>query len=291
MKRICCTVNVLIGILIISCQKEPDTVAVESVTLDITSVTITEGRTSKVVAMISPENATNKKILWTTSNSDVATVSEGIITAVAPGSATIIAKSDDGGKKASCSVTVKAALIPVSGVTLDKTSTSLKADETVTLTATVSPDDATDKTVTWSTTDATIATVDDGVVTAKKVGTATITAKAGDKTATCEITVVPTPVTSISLSQTSASLKVDETVTLTATVSPDDATDKTVIWNTSDNSIASVSNGVVTANRIGNVTITASSADGTKKATCSVKVYSENPESGGNEDISIEDWD
>ena len=74
-------------------------------------------------------------------------------------------------------------------MTLDKTTASLRAGETVTLTATVNPDDATDKTVTWTSSDQTIATVSNGVVTAKKVGTATITAKAGSQTANCQITV------------------------------------------------------------------------------------------------------
>ncbi len=102
--------------------------------------------------------------------------------------ATITAKAGD--KTATCAITVVAT--PVTSITLDKTSASLKAGETVTLTATVNPSDATDKTVTWSTSDATVATVKDGVVTAIKVGSATITAQAGDKTATCAVTVKPT---------------------------------------------------------------------------------------------------
>ena len=126
-------------------------------------------------------------------------------------------------------------------MTLDKTTASLKAGETITLTATVNPDDATDKTVTWSSSDQTIATVSNGVVTAKKVGNATITAKAGSKTATCQITVVATEVTSVTLNKTTASLRAGETVTLTATVNPDDATDKTVTWSSSDQTIATVS--------------------------------------------------
>ena len=158
--------------------------------------------------------------------------------------------------------------------------------KTVTLTATVKPDDATDKSVTWTTSDASVATVDNGVVTAKKVGSATITAKAGDKEATCAITVVATPVTSVTLDRTSASLKAGETVTLTATVKPDDATDKTVTWTTSDASVATVENGVVTAKKVGSATITAKAGD--KEATCAITVIP--TASGGHEGITEEDW-
>ena len=158
----------------------------------------------------------------------------------------------------------------MTSITLNKTSASLKAGETVTLTATVNPSDATDKTVTWTTSDATVATVNNGVVTAKKVGAATITAKAGDKTATCTITVVATPVTSVTLNKTSAQLKAGESVTLTATVNPSDATDKTITWSTTDATVATVSNGVVTAKKVGTATITAKAGD--KTATCAITV-------------------
>ena len=183
------------------------------------------------------------------------------------GTATITAKAGD--KTATCAVTVVAT--QVTSITLDRTSASLKAGETVTLTATVKPDDATDKTVTWSTSDASVATVSNGVVTAVKVGTATITARAGDKSATCAIT-VGIPVASITLNKASTNLKAGEMVTLTATVKPDDATDKAVTWSTSDASVATVSDGVVTAVRLGAAIITAKAGD--KTAICLVYVLS-----------------
>ena len=138
----------------------------------------------------------------------------------------------------------------------------------------------------WSTSDASIATVESGVVTAVKVGTATITAVSGGKSATCEVTVEPTPVTSVTLDKASVSLKAGQAVTLTATVQPDDATDKTVIWSTSDASIATVESGVVTAVKAGTVTITATSGD--ISANCEVTV--EPPISGGHEGITEEEW-
>ncbi len=181
---------------------------------------------------------------------------------------------------ASCSK--EPAEIPVNKISISETTITLKVGQTETLSATVSPDDATDKTVTWTSSDNSIASVKDGVVTAIKLGTATITAKAGDKTATCSVTVAATPVTNVMLNKTSVELKVGQTETLSATVSPDDATDKTVTWTSSDNSIASVKDGVVTAIKLGTATITAKAGD--KTATCSVTVYIPKP-SGNQLDI------
>ena len=239
---------------------------VTSVTLDKTSATLKAGETVTLTATVKPDDATDKTVTWSTSDASVATVSNGVVSAVKVGTATITAKAGD--KTATCTITVVAT--QVTSVSLDKTSATLKAGETVTISATVKPDDATDKTVTWSTSDASVATVSNGVVVAVKVGTATITAKAGDKTATCAITVVATPVTSVTLDKTSATLKAGETVTLTATVKPDNATDKTVTWSTSDASVATVTNGVVVANKVGTATIIAKSGD--KTATCAITV-------------------
>ena len=141
-------------------------------------------------------------------------------------------------------------VVPVAGITLDKTTASVEEGKSLTLTATVTPDNATDKTVTWTTSDRdrSVATVDStGVVTGIKAGTATITAKAGEKTATCTVTVTAAstepevvPVTGITLDKTTASVEAGKSLTLTATVTPDNATDKTVTWTTSDQSVATV---------------------------------------------------
>ena len=259
---------VIMTLGLVSCKEEVHEILASSVTLDKTSVEVLIGQTVHLSATVLPEATTDKTIRWSSSDDSVAMVDEGTVTAHKVGQATI--KATCGNKEASCVVNVLP--IMVEEISFNKTSVSLKAGETVTLTATVKPDDATDKTVTWSTSDASVATVNDGVVTAKKVGTATITAKAGDKSATCEITVVATPVTSVTLNKTSASVKAGETVTLTATVKLDDATDKTVTWSTSDATVATVSNGVVTAKKVGTATITAKAGD--KSATCEITVVS-----------------
>ena len=170
--------------------------------------------------------------------------------------------------------------IAVEGITLDKITATVEEGATVTLTATVTPDTATDKTVTWSTSNEAIATVSGGVVTGVKAGEVTITAKAGDKSATCTVTVTakqgtedpddPIVVTGITLDKTTATVEEGATVTLTATVTPENATDKTVTWSTSNETIATVSGGVVTGVKAGEVTITAKAGD--KSATCTVTV-------------------
>ena len=159
-------------------------------------------------------------------------------------------------------------------ITLDRTSVSIEKGKTLTLKAVVAPDNAYSKSVSWTTTDNNIVTVSDGTVTAKGVGTAAITASTSNgKTATCIVTVTnPTvAVTGISLNKTSAAINKGSSITLTATITPSDATDKTVTWTTSNSSVATVSNGTVTAKAVGTTTITAKTSNG-KTATCTVTV-------------------
>ncbi|MBQ6179548.1 MAG: Ig domain-containing protein, partial [Bacteroidales bacterium] len=163
--------------------------------------------------------------------------------------------------------------VSVSDVTITPVSSSLQVGESVSLSATVNPQNATDKTVTWSSSNASVATVSSsGLVTAKAVGTATITASAGGKSATCNVTVTPVLVNSITLNQSSANVNVGGTVSLTAAVTPSNAADKTVTWSSSDAAVATVSNsGVVTGVKAGTATITATAHDGSGvKATCAV---------------------
>ena len=240
-------------------------VAVTSITLDKTSLSMQVGETEAITAIVSPDNATDKTVEWGSSDVAVATVADGIITAKKSGEAIITAKS--GSCIAECKVTIT---VSAESVTLDKTSLSLAIGESATLTATVKPDDATDKTVAWSSSDESVAKVDNGKVTAVKSGKATVTAKCGVKTAECAVTVT-VPVSSITLDKTTLSLVIGESFTLTATVKPDDATDKTVIWSSSDESVARVDNGKVTAVNAGQAKISA--AVGNITTSCNVVVY------------------
>lgn len=162
--------------------------------------------------------------------------------------------------------------VAVTAVTLDKTELTLTAGVTYQLTATVTPANATDADVTWSSSDESVAKVDGtGLVTTVADGTATITAKAGDKTAICTVTVAPILVTSVTLNKTTTSITIGANETLTATVEPKDATDPTVAWSSDKTNIATVdANGKVTGVAAGEATITATAGD--KKATCTVTV-------------------
>lgn len=169
-------------------------------------------------------------------------------------------------------------VINVSSVQLNESAMSLSVGGTGNLIATVNPSDATDKTVTWTSSNTAIATVDaNGKVTAVAPGTAVIvvTTKDGGKTASCTVTVSSTtvPVESITLDKTSLSLAEGETATIIATVSPDNATNKAVNWTSSNTAVATVdANGNVTAVSAGTIVIIASTADGGKTALCTVTV-------------------
>ena len=173
--------------------------------------------------------------------------------------------------------------VAVTSVSLDKTSLTLEVGESYTLVVTVSPSNATDKSITWSSTNSSVASVSGGKVTAKSEGTTTITAEAHNgKTATCTVTVnEPTQevieVTSVSLNKTSLTLEIGESETLTATVSPSNATDKSVTWTSSAQSVATVANGKITAIGSGTATITATTSNG-KTAICTVTVNAAVPE-------------
>ncbi len=171
-------------------EPEPQKVAVTGVSLKPNTLSLKVGKAEALSAVVIPANADNKTVSWSTSDNSVATVADGLVTAVKEGSATITVTTADGGKTATCAVTVTADVVPVTGITIDQGATAeVEEGNTITLTATVLPDNATDKTVTWSSSNDAIATVANGVVTGVTPGEAVITAKAGDKTATCTVTV------------------------------------------------------------------------------------------------------
>ncbi len=160
----------------------PDTVSVTGVTLDKTTLSLTTGESATLEAVIEPENATNQNVTWKSSNEAVATVTDGVVTATGASSATITVTTEDGGYSAECVVTVKAATVPVTGISLDKTSVVLDFDRdwSTEITATIAPENATNKNITWRSTNTSVAEVNDGVVTAVDFGEAIIVAITDD---------------------------------------------------------------------------------------------------------------
>ena len=260
-------------------DNETTTVDVEKVSLNKSATTLTEGESETLTATITPSNATgDKTVKWSSSNEAVATVdSNGKVTAKKAGTAVITATSSNG-KTAGCTVTVKQKEIAITGISLNKSTTSLTEGESETLTATITPSNATgDKTVKWSSSNEAVAAVDsNGKVTAKKAGTAVITVTSSNgKNASCTVTVKQKEIsiTGIGLNKSTTSLTEGESETLTATITPSNATgDKTVKWSSSNGAVAAVdSNGKVTAKKAGTAVITATSSNG-KTAGCTVTV-------------------
>jgi len=226
---------------------------------------------------VEPDNAKDKTVIWTTSNADIATVNNGVVTAKSSaGTAIITATSRDGRMTAECFVTVG---YNVTGVTLEPKTATIRAGETLKLIPKVRPEDAANKKINWTTSNPAIATITDSIVTAISVGTAiiTVTTEEGDFTATSTITIQPgIPVTGITLDLPTAMIEPNKTLQLTATIQPDSATNKSVTWKSSNTNIATVnSNGLVTAKNNGTATITVTTEDGGKMATCEILVSSE----------------
>ena len=256
--------------------KQQDILAT-SISMNKTSLMLGINESFQLEATVYPSNTTNNLVNWYSSNNEVATVSaSGLVRAIAKGSATITATTTDGSNlSASCEVTVS--IIPVSSLSLNKTNLTLDVDDTYQLLATITPSNATYKTLSWTSSNPAIATVsDNGLVTPVSPGEATITATTTDGTnlsASCQVTVVKR-IKSITLNETSITLTLPQTTQLVAFITPDDATNQTLTWTSSNTSVATVdANGFVTSKAVGTTTIKATTKDGSNlSASCQVTV-------------------
>ena len=225
--------------------------------------------------------ATGNNIAWSVSgdlpagltlDTSTGTIS-GTPTTVGTSTLTVKATNSAGDASKQFSLTINA--VPVTSVSLNKDALSLTVGGNETLTATVEPETATDKTVTWESSDSDVATVDQsGNVKAVASGTATINVTANDgsgQKASCTVTVTQ-PVTGVTLDQTELALYTGGSATLTATVEPSDAANQNVTWQSDNANVATVENGKVTAVSAGTATISVTTQDGGKTDTCTVKV-------------------
>jgi uncharacterized protein YjdB len=247
---------------------------VYKVELDQDTMTVEIGHTGTLAETISPADADNKNVEWTSGDTGIATVSgTGVVTGVAEGTTTITVTTQDGSFTDTCEVTV----IPVvvTGVSLDKSESTIIIGGTDTLTATVTPEDAANKSVSWTSSNEAVATVEGGVVTSLTAGETTITVitEDGDFSASCTIEVIPIPADGVSLNKSSTTLYEGASELLSAAVSPDDAANKNVTWESNNTSVATVdSSGMITAVSEGSATITVTTESGSFTDTCSVTV-------------------
>lgn len=301
------TAGVAIGTFLFSCEKAPDIpdvpdvskVEVTEISLNHTSESVKVGETLQLAATLKPDNATDKTVIWYTLEPKVASVSEsGLVKGLEPGSAVVGAKTANG-RTAECEIIVwddegpgPGGYVDITGITVTPSEAEINVGETVRLSATVAPDNATDKTVYWrSSSTSTASVTSDGTVTGGKAGTATIyayrqTLQGQEVSGTCTVTVVQ-KVTSIAFYTQDVHMMVGNTLYLYAVVTPENAPSAgSLVWKSSYEGVAGVDqSGKVTALAVGTAEISAS-ADGVS-AKCTVTVE---PVSGGNEGTGEEVW-
>lgn len=249
-----------------------------SLKLSTSSLSIIVGKKATIGAVFTPSNTTNKSLVWTSSDEKIATFdNKGVVTAVSVGTCKVNARSCQG---ITASADIKVQPIAVQSIQLSKSNVKITVGNEYQLTATIEPQNATYKELEWSTSNQAIATVSKlGKIKAIKPGSCTIQAKTKDgKTALCQVNVQAIAPTAISLDKSSVQIEMGSQNVLTARVQPDNATNKSVLWTTSNSKIASVQKGANSANGVvkgineGTTTITASTIDWKFKASTTVRV-------------------
>ena len=234
-----------IALAAVSCgPKEEEQKKVTGLQVDPSSASMIVGDRLSLNVTVTPADAEYLFVEWSSSDEAVARINKaGTLTAVAPGSATITATLD--GVMGTCSVTVVENATPVSGITVSPTAITLGKGATETITATVEPADAANKSVSWSTSDASVATVENGVVTGVNGGECDVTATTADGgfKAVCHVTVSHIPVESIAFSNGSQFTIVvdnDGTYSLFVTFTPENTSDRDITWEVSEGAMATV---------------------------------------------------
>lgn len=255
-------------------------IAVTGVTVTPNTLTLSEGNSQQLTATVVPANASDTSVNWSSSNTAIATVdTNGVVNAIAQGTAIVTATTTDGGFQAASVITVEGTGVPVTGVSVTPNFTTLVEGNTRQLTATVTPANADDTSVSWTSNNTGVATVDtNGVVTAVGEGNAIIAATTTDGgfIGTSLIIVeraTGISVTGVSVAPNAVTLPEGSTRQLTATVVPADADDTTVSWSSNNNGVVTVdTNGVVSAVAAGTAVITVTTTDGNYQASSTVTV-------------------
>lgn len=256
----------------VSVSVSANPILISGVSLLPRSASLVPGTTIQLSAAIVPSNATNKTLLWTSNNTSIATInSSGLVTAVSIGTVNVFATSTDGTNRiGTCTITVS---VPGTSISLSQTRATMYPGNTLTLMATVLPPNATNKTVTWTSNSANATVNESGIITAIGLGSPVITARCGSLTATCAVSII-IPVSSVSVSRTSASIGVGRTQFIASTVLPSNAGVKAVTWSSAHPLIATVtSSGLIRGISPGSTTITVQTVDMARTATVAVSVF------------------
>ena len=254
-----------------------DEVLPVSIQVNPNAIELFEGKTVALSAIINPNNSTNKTITWSSNNPNIAIVSQdGVVTGINSGTTKIVAKTING-KISECEVRVLKNIIEVDSIVLSTDKTEINVLDSIKLSAIINPDNATNKSIVWNTSNPDIVSVNNGEIVGLKAGTAIVSVSSNNgKFANCVVLVKDKtiPVESVNLSKNKVSLLAGGTYNLInyVSVSPSNATNQNIVWSSSNNKIATVENGKITAKKAGTATIYASSADGSKKSSASVTV-------------------
>lgn len=245
-------------------------VPVNGISLNKKETTLVVGSKETLIATINPSRATNKAVSWTSSNPNVATISQtGVIEAKKVGTTKITVTTKDGGKNSSITVNVKNKAVLVKGITLDKASMNLTLGNIYHLTAKINPSNATNQNITWSTSNSKIVSVDlAGNIKAIGSGTATIKVQTSDGNyeAVCKVTVPDIKITKLTLNANKIQLVKGKTYQVKASFTPSNATNKKLKYTSDNKSVATVdSNGKITAKGLGTATIKVTTTDGSSK--------------------------
>lgn len=264
---------------------ETTPIAVTGVVVSPQNATIVEGSSLNISVQVLPTTASDKSVVWSSSDVTIATVNQnGVVSALNVGDVVISAKSQDGGLVGTSAITVTERIVvtnPVKGIYVTPQHLTIEVGQTGIVSYRIRPSTATNKNATWRSSDTSIATVDqNGVVTALKQGDVEIEAISEDggfrSDSSVKVIAVKggaVPVTSIAISRSSASVVEGNSIILDYEILPNNASNKSVAWSSSDTRIATVNrNGVVTASRIGNVVISVTSEDGGFVATTAIQV-------------------
>lgn len=252
-----------------------DTVKLKGISLNKATLTIKEKQTETLKITFNPNSATNKKVTWKSSNTNIATVnSSGKVIGVSPGTATITVVSNDGEFKATSKITVEAISKKVTSISLDKKELTLVSGETAILKHTINPDYAENKNVTWKSSNPSVATVEDGKITTISTGTTEIivVSEDGNKEAICKLNVTAPPIKGISFSETEKTIYIGDEITLNPINEPINSVLENAIWTSNNENIATVDKGNIIALTKGEATITVTNADNTISASIKIIV-------------------